>query len=131
MRLIGNPDNSHPEGCKLKWLFFGLLPAEPSQFVFPGIGKAGHLAEPKKGWQRILERARIADLRIHDLRRTIGSWQAKSGVSMAIIGKSLNHKNPNTTAIYARLDLDPIRSSSKYCNFSHAQSGGIEALSNC
>ncbi len=30
---------------------------------------------------------------------------------MAIIGKSLNHKNQNTTAIYARLDLDPVRDS--------------------
>lgn len=36
------------------------------------IGKQGHLAEPKKGWTRILERAGIADLRIHDLRRTLG-----------------------------------------------------------
>ncbi len=30
---------------------------------------------------------------------------------MAIIGKSLNHKNQATTAIYARLDLDPVRQS--------------------
>jgi hypothetical protein len=60
--------------------------------------------EPKKGWQRILEKANLADLR-----RTIGSWQAKTGASLAIIGKSLNHKNPATTAIYARLDLDPVR----------------------
>jgi len=28
-----------------------------------------------------------------------------------VIGKSLNHKSPNTTAIYARLDLDPVRES--------------------
>lgn len=86
-------------------------PTEDTKFVFPGIGKAGHLAEPKKGWERILNRAGIADLRIHDLRRTLGSWQAKTGASMAIIGKSLNHKNQNTTAIYARLDLDPVRDS--------------------
>lgn len=78
-------------------------------FVFPGTGKAGHLMEPKKGWKRILERAEIDNLRIHDLRRTLGSWQAKTGASLAIIGKSLNHKNQNTTAIYARLDLDPVR----------------------
>jgi integrase len=84
-------------------------PIEASGFVFPGVGKAGHLIEPKKGWERILARAGIADLRIHDLRRTLGSWQAKTGASIAIIGKSLNHKNPNTTAIYARLDLDPVR----------------------
>lgn len=67
--------------------------------------------EPKKGWKRILSRAGIDDLRIHDLRRTLGSWQAKTGASLAIIGKSLNHKNQNTTAIYARLDLDPVRNS--------------------
>jgi hypothetical protein len=41
----------------------------------------------------------------------LGSWQAKTGASLSIIGKSLNHKSPNTTAIYARLDLDPVRES--------------------
>lgn len=86
-------------------------PTKPVQFVFPGSGRSGHLAEPKKGWQRILARAGISDLHIHDLRRTLGSWQAKQGASLAIIGKSLNHKNQNTTAIYARLDLDPVRAS--------------------
>jgi len=85
--------------------------SEPMIFVFPGDGSSGHLIEPKKGWKRILERAGIDDLRIHDLRRTLGSWQAKTGASLAIIGKSLNHKNPSTTAIYARLDLDPVRES--------------------
>src|SRR5439155_7000503 len=78
-------------------------------FVFPGAGKTGHLVEPKGGWRRILSRAGIEDLRIHDLRRSLGSWQAKTGASLAIIGKSLNHKNTQTTAIYARLDLDPVR----------------------
>jgi integrase len=86
-------------------------PSEPTTFVFPGDGSSGHLIEPKKGWKRILNRAGIDDLRIHDLRRTLGSWQAKQGASLAIIGKSLNHKNQSTTAIYARLDLDPVRDS--------------------
>lgn len=86
-------------------------PPDQAEFVFSGIGKSGHLEEPKKGWKRIVERAGIDNLRIHDLRRTLGSWQAKTGASLAIIGKSLNHKNQNTTAIYARLDLDPVRDS--------------------
>nr|MBA3916059.1 tyrosine-type recombinase/integrase [Terriglobales bacterium] len=47
-----------------------------SQFVFPGVGKSGHLIEPKSAWKRIIDRAGISDLRIHDLRRTLGSWQA-------------------------------------------------------
>jgi integrase len=82
-----------------------------SFFVFPGNGRTGHLVEPKKGWKRILERAGIEDLRIHDLRRTLGSWQAITGSSLPIIGKSLNHKNASTTQIYARLNLDPVRES--------------------
>lgn len=132
-------------------------------WVFPGTGKTGHFAEPRKGWERILARAQalgivkaladheawqeaqlieaaelalfqprqimkryadainrhdidpdsfaLKDLRIHDLRRTLGSWQAKHGASLAIIGKSLNHKSLKATAIYARLDADPVRDS--------------------
>jgi integrase len=53
--------------------------------------------------------ARLPDVRIHDLRRTMGSWQARTGASMLVIGKSLGHKSQQATAIYARLDLDPVR----------------------
>lgn len=85
-------------------------PADPG-YVFPGTGATGHLAEPRKGWERILERAGLENLRPHDLRRTLGSWMAINGASLSIIGKSLNHKNVATTVIYARLDLDPVRES--------------------
>ena len=53
--------------------------------------------------------ARLEDIRIHDLRRTMGSWQARTGASLVIIGKSLGHKSQQATAVYARLDLDPVR----------------------
>jgi integrase len=56
-------------------------------------------------------RARIKDVRIHDLPRTLGSWQARTGASLSIIGKSLSHKSVQTTAIYSRLDIDPVRES--------------------
>ena len=80
-------------------------------YVFPGRGKTGHLMEPKLAWERLLARAGIADLRIHDLRRTLGSWQAAAGSSLQVIGKSLGHARPETTAIYARLQLEPVRQS--------------------
>ncbi|MBP6901050.1 MAG: site-specific integrase [Burkholderiaceae bacterium] len=73
--------------------------------------KSGHMTEPHSGWTRILKRANLDDLRIHDLRRTLGSWLARTGASLVLIGKSLNHKSQQATAIYARLDLDPIRQS--------------------
>lgn len=81
---------------------------ENTEYVFPGRSK-GHLQEPKKAWDRIRQRAGLADLRLHDLRRTFGSWQAAAGVSLHAIGKSMGHRNQSTTAIYARLALDPIR----------------------
>ncbi len=99
-----------------------------SPWVFPGSGVTGHLVEPKKAWKRLLERAGIANLRIHDLRRTLGSWQAKTGASLVIVGKSLNHKSPSTTAIYARLDLDPVRESVNRATGAMLAAGGIKQL---
>ena len=82
---------------------------DKSEWVFPGTGATGHLAEPKKAWQRIRQRAGVPDVRIHDLRRTLGSWLAGQGYSLPLIGRTLNHSNVSTTQIYARLDLDPVR----------------------
>jgi len=82
-----------------------------NEWVFPGRGRSGHLEEPKSAWKRILKRAELTDLRLHDLRRTLGSWQAATGASLPIIGKSLGHKSLAATQIYARLDLDPVRAS--------------------
>ncbi len=82
-----------------------------SSWVFPGEGASGHLADPKKAWGRILAEAGIENLRIHDLRRTLGSYQAATGASGYIIGKSLGHKSQQSTAVYARLNLDPVRES--------------------
>ncbi len=83
--------------------------ASQSPFVFPGKGRAGHLADPKKAWKRVLKRADIADLRIHDLRRTLGSWMGAVGATTAIIGKTLAHKSVEATRVYERIDIDPVR----------------------
>ena len=48
---------------------------------------------------------------MHDLRRTLGSWQAAGGTSLLIIGKSLGHRSESATRIYARLATDPVRES--------------------
>jgi len=79
-----------------------------SDFVFPANSKDGHLKDPKKAFQRIKNRMKIQDFRMHDLRRTLASYMAITGASLPIIGKALNHKNPNSTAIYARLDKSPV-----------------------
>jgi len=53
--------------------------------------------------------AGVADARLHDLRRTVGSWLAQSGNSLHLIGRVLNHASQSTTAIYARFAQDHVR----------------------
>lgn len=69
---------------------------------------------------------RIPHIRIHDLRRTMGSWQAITGASLPIIGKSLNHKSQQATAIYARLDLDPVRASVEKATEAMLRAAGLQ-----
>nr|WP_253308247.1 site-specific integrase [Rickettsia endosymbiont of Ceutorhynchus assimilis] len=82
-----------------------------SKWVFPSPrkSKSGHFQEPKSGWYKIVKKAMLEDFRIHDMRRTMGSWMAREGASQYIIGKALNHKSSDATAVYARINIDPVR----------------------
>ena len=51
----------------------------------------------------------IDDVRLHDLRRTVGSWLAQAGNSLHLIGRVLNHSNASTTQVYARFGEDSVR----------------------
>jgi len=97
-----------------------------AEYVFPGCGKTGHLVEPKSAWERVRGRAKLNDCRMHDLRRTLGSWQAAGGTSLLIIGKSLGHRSETATRIYARLATDPVRESVEKATAAmiHAADGG-------
>lgn len=110
----GDPVNVHLPAAAVEILQRRQDQANDCPWVFPGGRKnrTSHLTSPKAAWKRLCERAGIKDLRIHDLRRTLGSWQAAAGTSMAIIGKSLGHRAGSpATAVYARLNLDPVRAS--------------------
>jgi integrase len=87
----------------------GLPSKGTSEFVFPGAGKSGHLAEPGKAWRRIRERAGVPDVRVHDLRHTLASWLVAEGFGLPLIGKALNHSQVATTARYSHLAIDPVR----------------------
>jgi integrase len=77
--------------------------------VLPGDRKGQPLINVAKPWDRIRKRAGLDDVRIHDLRRTVGSWLAEDGASLPLIGRVLNHSNATTTQVYARLGEDPAR----------------------
>ena len=97
---------------QLRELLLKINQGKKNGWVLPSNKSAsGHLEDPKRPWQSLLRVANITDMRIHDLRRTMGSWQAISGASLPVIGKSLGHKSTSATQVYSRLTVDPIRDS--------------------
>jgi integrase len=80
-------------------------------WVFPSYvgSKDGCIREPRKAWQRVLKRAGIADLRIHDLRRSVGSWLGASGTNSYTIARALGHQSVRSGEAYVRLAADPVR----------------------
>ena len=86
------------------------LPAyEDNPHLLPGRRKGCPLVNISMPWDRVRKKAKVEDVRLHDLRRTLGSWLAQSGNSLHLIGRVLNHSNPSTTAIYARFAQDNVR----------------------
>ncbi len=81
-----------------------------SIFVLPSDkSKTGHYVTPTKAWSSLIKRAGLQGIRLHDLRRTLGSHMAADGTSLYLIGKALGHKHQSTTQVYARVNLDPVR----------------------
>lgn len=72
-------------------------------YIFVGSKEGSALVNIRKPWLRISKEAGLEDVRVHDLRRTVGSWLAQEGHSLHLIGKILNHSNESTTKVYARL----------------------------
>jgi integrase len=68
------------------------------------------------------------DLRMHDLRRSLGSWQAALGASLAVIGKSLGHADLKSTQVYSRLQLDPIKESVGKAADAMIEASGVNVL---
>lgn len=75
-------------------------------YVFCGR-KGSHLKNIDNTWKNIRIAAKLEDVWIHDLRRTVATWIVNAGYSLALIGRVLNHANPQTTQRYARHQLGP------------------------
>ena len=77
-------------------------------FVFPNPSATAPMAMPKRQWSAFVKATGLSDFRLHDLRRSAGSWAAMTGASLPIIGKALGHKSAASTEVYARLQTDPV-----------------------
>ncbi len=83
---------------------------EGNPHVIVGGKPGAALVNLREPWVAIRQAADLGDLRIHDLRHSFASVGAAGGMSLPIIGALLGHKETATTARYAHLSDDPLRS---------------------
>jgi integrase len=60
-------------------------------------------------WQRIRAAADISDVRLHDLRHTVGTYAGQSGANAFLVRDLLRHKNLSMTGRYVNRAADPVR----------------------
>jgi integrase len=78
-------------------------------WVFPSPIGDGHLVGLPKAWARVLRRAKIKNLRIHDIRRSVGTAMARAGASPHLIATGLGHRSIASARAYVRLAGEDAR----------------------
>ena len=74
-----------------------------NDFVICGDKPGTHIVNLQKSWRRIRVKAKLDDVRIHDLRHTFASHAVMNGTPLAIVSKLLGHSKIGTTMRYAHL----------------------------
>lgn len=134
---ITDTKNGKPHVLPMSDMLFDLfsrrLANRENEYVFPGLGKKGHLIEPKKQvaaiereTKRVLNGAGndeeleemiaknpasiVPGIRfcLHDLRRTFASV-AESVVSYSVLKRLMNHSDKDVTQGYIVLSIDKLR----------------------
>ncbi len=78
-------------------------------FVFPGGGKRGHLVEPKRHVQRVIQESGVPFM-LHDLRRTFITVAESLDLSYYAIKRLVNHKiSGDVTAGYVVSNVSRLR----------------------
>lgn len=106
-------------------VLLGRQTAGDSEYVFPGASK-GHLVNPSKAFTRVLLRAGIGDLKIHDLRRSAATLLINNGGNISQAQKLLGHSSSTLTSTrYAFLAESQLRSASQLVADAVSLAGGL------
>lgn len=83
---------------------------EGNPFVFCGYVAGQPLVNLKDSWARVRQEAKVEDVTIHDIRRTVGSWLAQE-CSELVVKALLGHSIKGVTARYIHVDTvsDEVR----------------------
>lgn len=111
--LIPATKNGDPLILPLSSFVFDLLERRLQEttgaFVFPGGGKRGHLIEPKRQVNRVIERSGVPFM-LHDLRRTFITVAESLDLSYYAIKRLVNHRiSGDVTAGYVVSDVGRLR----------------------
>ena len=85
------------------------LPDNPWVIAGPRPGR--RLSSLNGRWLVVRARAELEDVRIHDLRHSFASRALALGESLTMIGKLLGHRKVQTTARYAHLARESVKTS--------------------
>ncbi|MGP0093333.1 MAG: tyrosine-type recombinase/integrase [Xanthobacteraceae bacterium] len=89
-----------------------LFKAKRSSWVLPSTSDAQRplsKAAIEAAWQKIRTAAGIEDVRLHDLRHTVGTYAGQSGANAFLVRDLLRHKSIAMTGRYVNQADDPVR----------------------
>jgi integrase len=108
----GGRRRAHPVGTAALAVIAEQPRLDGSPYVFPAPRKAGgHLSKfvVENAWQKLREHAALDDVRIHDLRHTVGTYASQTGMNAFGVRDLLRHRSIAVTGRYANSASDPIR----------------------
>ncbi|MFC4271796.1 tyrosine-type recombinase/integrase [Sneathiella chungangensis] len=110
---IENTKNGDPLTLPLSDYLIGLLMSRRKrygnyEYVFPGPGKLGYLAEPKKGVYKVINNSGV-QFTCHDLRRTFITIAEGLDISAYALKRLINHRVTDITGGYIILDVERLR----------------------
>ena len=81
-----------------------------TEWIIENTRTKRHWKYPFEAWSKLLEQAKIDNLRIHDLRHSFASTALSTADgTLQQVGELLGHANPQTTARYAHFMATPKR----------------------
>ncbi|ALG69914.1 hypothetical protein VY88_10605 [Azospirillum thiophilum] len=83
-----------------------------SEWVLPGVRapeKPLSASTLGHAWERIREKAGLADVHLHDKRHTVGTYAGQAGANAFLVRDKLGHKTLAMTGRYVNRDADPLR----------------------
>lgn len=101
----------HPIGTDALELLASLPREKDQPWVFPGRDGSSHVTASglEHLWTRLRARIGLEDVRLHDLRHTVGTYAGQTKANSFMVRDLLGHKTTAMTDRYVNKDFDPVR----------------------